>query len=73
MGADGPRVFQPGTLTVVRGRDGISVYAGGTLLTMAFGVSGEQWPPRVLFRAARDPGEQTVLDEETRALAACLR
>ncbi len=67
MGADRPRVFQPGTLTVVFGNDGQSVYVGGTLLTLATGVSvPDSGPPRVRFRR---PGKQDkdLLDEECRA------
>jgi hypothetical protein len=68
--AERPKVFQPGTLTVVFGKDGQAVYAGGNLLTMAYEVSvdGDRIPC-VGFRKA-SVAEETVLEEEMRAVRA---
>lgn len=78
MSADRPRVFQPGTLTVVygpgeggsRGRGARSVYAGAVLLTKADYVhAGATTRTQVFFRMA-GPGEDLLLDEEMRAVLA---
>ena len=70
MSAERPRVFQPGTLTVVYGPDGRTVYAGAALLTKADYVhSGATTRTQVFFRKA-GPGEELLLDEECRAVRA---
>ncbi len=71
MSAERPRVFQSGTLTVVFGGDGRSVYAGGTFLTMARGVVTDTLgTPKVVFRRPNNGPEERDLDEETRAVRA---
>lgn len=68
----GPRVFGPGTVTVVVGPSGKTVYAGATELTMVEQVEVDRDSRVVLFmrRPSGDP-ESLRLDEEVRAAKAC--
>ena len=70
MAAERPRVFQPGTLTVVHGRLGQAVYAGASLMTMAVSVSCDRGAVQVAVRAP-EGAEEGVLDQEMRAATAC--
>lgn len=68
MAAERPRVFQPGTLTVVYGKERQSIYVGGELLTTAMCVIlHDVGTPVVRFTRAGPDDEKTV-EEEVRAV-----
>ncbi len=69
MEGERPRVFQPGTMTVVVGNDGLfSVFAGATLISMARGV--DLGTKKVSMRSPDTDEERRTLDEEVRAVRA---
>lgn len=72
MPDDGPRVFGPGTVTVVIGPSGKTVYAGATELTMVEQVEMDK-DSRVVLFMRRPSGDQEALriDEEVRAMKPC--
>ncbi len=68
MEGERPRVFQPGTMTVVVGNDGLSVFAGATLISMARRV--DLGTKKVSMRSPDTDEERRTLDEEVRAVRA---
>ncbi len=66
-----PKVFQPGTVTLVLGPTGIRAYVGTTELTMVGSVKVDLDEIQVFTRRPTTEAEHLRLDEEVRVARSC--
>lgn len=71
MTEDAPKVFQPGTVTLVLGPAGVRAYVGATEITMVGSVKVDLDEVQIFTRKPNTEAEHLRLDEEVRVARSC--